>query len=100
MVTSPKIIFMVVASLVTIVIAGMGAIVYLILQNIDAAMIATVTGPTLTALGALISLLNNTRTQAAPAANPPNPAPINGANPQPVVVTNAPSDPVPTIEKP
>ncbi len=92
MVTSPRIIFLVVGSLSVIVISGLGAMLYLIMNQIDAALIGIIASPVSIALGALISLLNNTRTQAAPAANP-------SPDPAPVVVTNQPSDPVPTIEK-
>ncbi len=97
MVTSPKIIFLVVASLIAVVLGGLGCMFYLVLQKVDAAMIALISGPTLTALGGLMSILNNTRTQAAPASNPPNP-PDGGS--VPVTVINPPQDPVPTTTQP
>jgi len=93
MVTSPKIIFIVVGSLALTVFLGLGGIYHLILLKTDAALIAIISGPVLTALGALISLLNNTRTQAAPAANPPN-----GGSPTPVTIENKSNDPVPVTE--
>ncbi len=95
MVTSPRIIFIVVSSLAAIVILGLGTMFYLILQKTDAALIGIIASPVATALGSLISLLNNTRTQAAPSSNgSSSPAPIVGAAPTPVIVANTPTAPV------
>lgn len=104
MVTSPKIIFIVVSSLAAIVILGLIGMFYLILEKTDAALIGIIAGPTATALGSLISLLNNTRTNAAPPSLPEpiqpiqHPAPVIVANPEPIPVTEAP--PEPEKEKP
>ena len=95
MVTSPRIIFIVVCSLAGIVFLGLGEIFYLIMQKVDAALIGIIASPTSIALGALISLLNNTRTQAAPTSTLPDATAIQST---PVVVTNAPANPVNTKE--
>lgn len=104
MVTSPKIIFIVVGSLAAIVILGMIGMFCLILMKTDAALIGIIAGPTLTALGSLISLLNNTRTNAAPPTPPPLtlPEPVPGPeqSPVPVLVANPPSEPVNVTEQP
>ena len=103
MVTSPKIIFIVVCSLALIVLLGLAAMFYLILVKTEGALIGIISGPTSIALGSLISLLNNTRTQAAPSANPttaPDPTipDATAHNPTPVVVQQPPGAPVPVTE--
>lgn len=97
MVTSPKIIFIVVSSLAAIVLAGLGTMFYLILNKTDAALIGIIASPVATALGSLISLLNNTRTQAAPTSNSPNgtSTTTTTATPATVVVTNKPEGATP-----
>lgn len=89
MVTSPKIIFIVVCSLALIILCGLAGMFYLILQKTDAALIGIIAGPTATALGSMISLLNNTRTQAAPASNDPTIPDASSGKPTPVVVKQA-----------
>lgn len=82
--TNPKIIFIVVISLSAIVFAGLAMTFLLIQAKADAALVAIISGHTGTALGGLMSILNNTRTQPD--------------SPVSTVIKNPPDDPVPTIE--
>lgn len=61
-VTSPTVIFIVVCGLLAFSLSGLIATFYLILIHAEGALIAIISGPTVTALGGLMSMLNNTRT--------------------------------------
>lgn len=81
--TNKGTVFLVVVFLGVATLLGMGGLIWLVgtTDVKDAALLAIVAGPTGTALGALATLLASTRTEAGP--------------PAPVVVANAPTDPVP-----
>lgn len=72
--TQPRIILIIVLSLSLIVIASMVGVFVLIQQKCDAAQIAMLSGMGGTALGGLMSMLNNTRSQ--PSADAPELPPI------------------------
>lgn len=61
-VTSPSVVFIIVCGLLAFSLIGLLSIVYLIIVHAEGVMIAIVSGPTVTALGGLMSMLNNTRT--------------------------------------
>lgn len=83
--TRPHIIAIVVLTLALTVFLGMAGVFFLIREKSDPALIAVMAGFVGTALGGVLSLLNNTRTPGADDATP-------------VTVTNPPSQPIPTEE--
>ena len=66
MVTNPKVVFIIVAGLLTYGFAGLFAVVYLIVHKADAALIGLVAASTMGAIGNVSGMLSNTRTQATP----------------------------------
>ncbi len=68
--THPRIIFIIVCAMAAYVPLGMLAVFLLILWKADPALIAVMAGFVGTALGGLMSMLNNTRTQGADPAAP------------------------------
>ncbi len=60
--TSPSIILIVACGLLVFALSGLVGTFYLILVHAEGALIAIISGPTVTALGGLMSMLNNTRT--------------------------------------
>lgn len=82
--TQIGIIRIVVLTLALTVFCGMAGVFVLIRERADPALIAVMAGFLGTALGGVLSLLNNTRT----------PGSVEGSTP--VEVTNPPSKPIPT----
>lgn len=85
--TRPHIILIVVVTLALTVFLGMVAVFILIREKSDPALIAVMAGFVGTALGGVLSLLNNTRTPGAGEVTP-------------VEVTNRRTEPIPTEETP
>lgn len=86
--TQIGIIRIVVLTLALTVFFGMGGVFVLIRERADPALIAVMAGFVGTALGGVLSLLNNTRTAG----------PVETSTP--VTVTNTPLEPIPTEETP
>lgn len=59
--TSQWVILLVVLGILLFAMGGLASVVYLITIKADGVLIAVVSGPTGTALGGLMSVLNNTR---------------------------------------
>lgn len=94
MVTNPRIIFIIVVGLLIYGYSGLLATVFLIIREADPALIGLIATTSGTALGNVSGMLNNTRTQAAP-------APLEGTGngkPQPVVINQPANKPVPVTD--